>query len=172
MDWKSTYRLNKKSQYTTSKGDEVFQQLAVKMKANELPILDNLYKRSPRLYPSHLQCQFCKNCDKTLDHLWTCSQLTDEYKELFNLLYDILSVWIKKFCILDKVDDILVNEKIKFIQSLQMSNEFNISHIAKGLISLEIVEFLKGKFRLDQNSCDVVFEQFYRIVIFKFSFYV
>ncbi|CAB5372051.1 unnamed protein product [Rhizophagus irregularis] len=172
VDWKTSYRLNKKSQYITSKGDEVFQQLAFKIKANELPTLDNLHKRSPRLYPSNLQCQFCKNCNETLHHLWTCSQLTVIYKELFDSLYDILSVWIKKFCTLDNVDDILDQEKSIFIQSLQMSNDFNISHLAKGLISMKFVGFLREKFKLDQNSRDIIFEQFYRIVIFKFSFYI
>ncbi|CAB5380872.1 unnamed protein product [Rhizophagus irregularis] len=172
VDWKTSYRLNKKSQYITSKGDEVFQQLAIKIKANELPTLDNLHKRLPRLYPSNLQCQFCKNCNETLNHLWTCLQLTEIYKELFDSLYDILSIWIKKFCTLDNVDDILDQEKSNFIQSLQMSNDFNISHLAKGLISMEIVDFLKEKFKLDQNSRDIIFEQFYRIVIFKFSFYI
>ncbi|CAB4398355.1 unnamed protein product [Rhizophagus irregularis] len=172
VDWKTSYRLNKKSQYITSKGDEVFQQLAIKIKANELPTLDNLHKRSPGLYPPNLQCQFCKNCNETLNHLWTCSQLTEVYKELFDSLYDILSVWIKKFCTLDNVDDILDQEKSIFIQSLQMSNDFNISHLAKGLISMEIVDFLREKFKLDQNSRDIIFEQFYRIVIFKFSFYI
>ncbi|CAB5361714.1 unnamed protein product [Rhizophagus irregularis] len=149
VDWKTLYRLNKKSQYITSKGDEVFQQLAIKIKANELPTLDNLHKRSPRLYPSNLQCQFCKNCNETLNYLWTCSQLTEIYKELFDSLYDILSIWIKKFCTLDNVDDILDQEKSIFIQFLQMSNDFNISHLAKGLISMEIVDFLREKFKLD-----------------------
>ncbi|CAB5359340.1 unnamed protein product [Rhizophagus irregularis] len=172
VDWKTSYRLNKKSQYITSKRDEIFQQLAIKIKANELPTLDNLHKRSPRLYPSNLQCQFCKNCNETLNHLWTYSQLTEVYKELFDSLYDILSVWIKKFCTFDNVDDILDQEKSIFIQSLQMSNDFNISHLAKGLISMEIVDFLREKFKLDQNSRDIIFEQFYRIVIFKFSFYI
>ncbi len=88
----------------------------IKKAFNELPVMENLKKRNPKIYRSDFNCPRCHKDKETLVHLWECSKATNDIiqlrlkarKKLFKLISQS-----KKF----KNTDELFDELFPFFKS-------------------------------------------------------
>jgi ribonuclease HI len=69
----------------------------IKIMHNELPTLDNMNRRFPKEYRNLVNCIYCKEEKESLEHLFSCPNILEIRKEIWNKTQDlVLNKWSSK----------------------------------------------------------------------------
>ena len=72
FDWEFLWKKQKEKGWHTSIKDSKEKAFWIKITQNELPTLDNLTRRKPKLYLNHQKCPLCLLANETREHLFSC----------------------------------------------------------------------------------------------------
>jgi len=81
-EWCYLWEKQKKERHTTSLQDSNKKAFWIKIAQNELPTLDNLATRKPKLYKDHQTCPLCMLEKETRMHLFTCPSIQEILKNV------------------------------------------------------------------------------------------
>src|SRR5918911_4540824 len=88
----------------------------IKKLYNELPTMEILKKRKPKVYKDDFLCPRCGDKKETINHLWLCSKADNDILRLQRIARDKLIKWIKKSDKFRNVD-LLIDELFPFFKT-------------------------------------------------------
>jgi ribonuclease HI len=147
-EWEYLWKRQKTAKNITSTQDSKKKSFWIKLAQNELPTLDNLAIRNPKLYGEHQICPLCLMEKETIFHLFTCSftQATLE------------NIWpIIKIKLIEKEENFEIQEKKKrLVDEIKAKVSISPQEYIKaflGLIQKEDVKKFKESSKLSENQC-------------------
>ena len=82
-EWEFLWKYQQKNKYQTSIQDSKTKAFWIKISQNELPTLDNLAIRNPKIYGKHQNCPLCNLDKETRLHLFTCPATFNKREEIW-----------------------------------------------------------------------------------------
>jgi hypothetical protein len=137
----------------------------VKLRAEELPTLDNLIKRKPHVYKSNLMCSMCLLSKETYLHLWECTHITNVRKDIVLNCQRYLEELIISHQRNDPPDLNEVKEKVKNCEVWDLHNCYNLSLLAKGFIHESLVALLISLNIVDKDRINILNNLVNKIVL-------
>ena len=166
-EWKMFWEKQNKKKFITSPQDSKKKAFWIKLAQNELPTLDNLATRRPKIYRNLQTCLLCTEENETLEHLFNCPTLGKDWEEIWKVVEN-------KFTNPEEVEEkeeIVLGKKTIFgkIKAKTQDSIQELFKITIGLYSKEDVSELQRHTRLSMNQssdviadlCNLLREQFY-----------
>ena len=107
-EWESLWKYHQKNKHQTSIQGSKAKAFWIKISQNELPTLDNLAIRKPKIYGKHQNCPLCNSEKETRLHLFTCPATYNEREDIWTKAED---------SILNSQDDTTALEKLEKIKN-------------------------------------------------------
>src|SRR5438552_2564156 len=85
-EWKMFWEKQNKKKFITSPQDSKKKAFWIKLVQNELPTLDNLATRRPKIYRNLQTCLLCTEENETLEHLFNCPTLGKDWEEIWKVV--------------------------------------------------------------------------------------
>lgn len=168
VNWEITFSLlqgSQSSRYTDFKETKLKQQ-KVHFLIEEIATIEQVKYSLYSLY-KHRKCPFCNLTDETFNHVWECSERSEE---IFILVHNTKQILLD--CINDKIENRQLHIEDIDIPSLDLiwdnvssDNKFTFIDLIKGIIPLELSEFVNTKINNSQKTKEIFYN--YRDISFN-----
>ncbi|RGB27790.1 hypothetical protein C1646_768655 [Rhizophagus diaphanus] len=127
IDWSSMFKVLKGNTELTNFSEHELNSFKIKIRAEELPTLDNLIKRKPHIYNSKWKCPICLKDNETYLHLWKY-----EHQE-------------------ENINSKSVLKEILLYQIWDFNKTYNLSMLTKGFVHIDLVNLFKSYKMIDKD---------------------
>ncbi|RGB27914.1 hypothetical protein C1646_768497 [Rhizophagus diaphanus] len=151
IDWSSTFKVLKGNTELTNFSEHELNSFKVKIRTEELPILDNLFKRKPHVYNSKWKCPMYLKDNETYLHLWKCEQLEQINENIIGKLQQYIQDLILVNSQEENINSENILKEILLCRIWNFNKTYNLFMLAKGFVHIDLVNLFKSYKMIDKD---------------------